>query len=300
MPATNLYAPVEVLQDALFTQKKVSVAVLRLDTIHPVISGNKLFKLHFFLQKAQQSSHKTIVTFGGAWSNHLVATAYACKLLGLQCIGIVRGEAPATPSASLQQCTDFGMQLKYISRQAYAQKDEATFIESIKTNWGDCIIIPEGGYGSAGANGAAFIWQLIPPNTYTDICLAVGTCTTLAGIVMSKNNENIIGVPVLKSMNDIEKRMSYCGVTFKKESGQILDQYHFGGYAKTNPILIDFMNYLWLQHRLPTDFVYSAKLFYAVYDTIKNNHFAPGSSLLCIHTGGLQGNQSLPVNALLF
>jgi 1-aminocyclopropane-1-carboxylate deaminase len=300
MPVTNLYAPVEVLQDDLFIQKKVSVAVLRLDTIHPVISGNKLFKLQFFLQKAQQSYHKTIVTFGGAWSNHLVATAYACKLMGLQCIGIVRGEAPATPSATLQQCIGFGMQLQYISRQAYAQKDETPFIESIKTNWGDCIIIPEGGYDPTGANGAALIWQLIPPNTYTDICLAAGTCTTLAGILMGKNNENIIGVPVLKGIKDIETRMSHCGVTFKKEGWQILDQYHFGGYAQNSPVLIDFMNYLWRQHRLPTDFVYTAKLFYAVYETIKNNHFAAGSSLLCIHTGGLQGNQSLPVNALLF
>ena len=298
---SNIFnAQTEILHDELFLQKKVSVSVLRLDKIHPVVSGNKLFKLHYFLQDAKTTPHKTILTFGGAYSNHLVAAAYACKAGGLKSIGIVRGEKPRQLSLTLQQCINYDMKLKFISREAYDKKDDPVFLNTIKNEFGDCLIIPEGGYNKTGAKGAALIWQLIPSNTYTHVCTATGTATTLAGLLSGAGNETIISVPVLKGMTDIEERIDFCGASNKKSQLQIFNTYHFGGYAKKTKELIDFMNYLWQQHKLPTDFVYTAKLFFAVYDKIKNNHFSAGSSILCLHTGGLQGNLSLPEHTLLF
>ncbi len=290
----------DILQDELFVQKKVWVTVLRLDKIHPVVSGNKLFKLHYFLQEAGAATYKTILTFGGAFSNHLVATAYTCQAAGLKSIGIVRGEKPAVLSATLQHCINYGMQLQFISREAYDKKDTADFIAALKNEFGDCCIVPEGGYNNTGAKGAALIWRLIPQNRYTHVCTATGTATTLAGLLSGADKETIISIPVLKGMTDIEERVNFCGTGANKNHLQIFDGYHFGGYAKKTPELTGFMNYLWQQHQLPTDFVYTAKLFFAVYDKIKNNHFAAGSSILCLHTGGLQGNVSLPEHSLLF
>jgi 1-aminocyclopropane-1-carboxylate deaminase len=296
-----LNGPVEILDDELFQQKKVSVSVLRLDKIHPIVSGNKLFKLHYFLQQAIASTHKTIVTFGGAYSNHLVATAFACQVPGLKSIGIVRGEKPTQLSTTLQHCINYGMQLKFISREAYSKKEEVDFLTQLKNEWGECIIIPEGGYHALGAKGAALIYNLIKDNSYTHISTATGTATTLAGLLLNGGDKKIISVPVLKGMNDTEKRINFLlGNNLKTGKLQIFDDYHFGGYAKKTQELTNFMNYLWQQHQLPTDFVYTAKLFFAVFDKIKNNYFEEDSNILCLHTGGLQGNSSLPAGTLLF
>jgi 1-aminocyclopropane-1-carboxylate deaminase len=296
-----LNTPVEVLHDELFLQKKVSVSVLRLDKIHPVVSGNKLFKLHYFLQDAIQNKHKTIVTFGGAYSNHLVATAYACNVLGLKNIGIVRGEKPIALSPTLQQCIGYGMQLKFITREMYAKKEKQHFTDGLKNEFGECVIIPEGGYHPLGAKGAALIGDIIKLHNYSHLCTCTGTGTTLAGLLINSNGSKVISVPALKGMSDIEERMHFlCGVSCNTDNLQIFNDYHFGGYAKKTPELISFMNYLWQQHQLPTDFVYTAKLFFAIYDKIKNNYFEKETNILCLHTGGLQGNNSLPKGTLLF
>ena len=168
-------AGIEVLNDDLFTQKQVSLSVLSLDKIHPVVSGNKLFKLHYFLEDALQSSHKTILSFGGAYSNHLAATAFACASLKIKSIGIVRGEQPVHLSPTLKQCIDDGMQLKFISRLEFAYKKNADFTSALQNEFGDCIIVPEGGYHPSGANGAALIMDLISNKNYSHICTATGT-----------------------------------------------------------------------------------------------------------------------------
>jgi 1-aminocyclopropane-1-carboxylate deaminase len=294
-------APVEVLRDELFLQKKVFLSVLRLDKIHPVVSGNKLFKLHYFLQDAAAAVHKTILTFGGAWSNHLVATAYACHASGLKSIGIVRGEKPSVLSSALEQCISYGMQLKFITREKYTAKEGKYFLAQINNDFGECIIIPEGGYHPLGAKGAALIYDSIKQNNYTHICTGTGTGTTLAGLLIGSKGNKIISVPALKGMADIESRVDFlCSNTIEKDNLQIFNDYHFGGYAKKTPELISFMNYLWQQHQLATDFVYTAKLFFAIYDKIKNNYFDEGSNIVCLHTGGLQGNNSLSKGTLLF
>lgn len=295
-------ADIEALHDDLFIEKQVTVSVLRLDKIHPVISGNKLFKLHYFLKQAIKSDHKTILTFGGAYSNHLAATAHACNLLQLKSIGIVRGEKPAQLSHTLQQCLLDGMQLKFISRQQYAEKDTVAFINELKAEFGECTIVPEGGYHPLGARGAALIMALVKDNNYTHICAATGTATTLAGILLAaKPTQTVVCFPVLKGITDNKTRLNeLTGNSDEFENWLILDNYHFGGYAKKTMHLINFMNDCWLQYRLPLDFVYTAKMFFGVIDSIKNDKFEKGSRILCIHTGGLQGNKSLPLHALLF
>ncbi len=299
MPFNIFTAPIALLHDELFRQKELSVAVLRLDAIHPVVSGNKLFKLHYFLQEAMSTEHKTILTFGGAYSNHLVATAFACEANGLKSIGIVRGEKPAKLSSTLQQCLNYGMQLQFISREDYDEKETVRFQNELKNKWGACCIVPEGGYHPLGAKGAALIQHIIKDGNYTHVCTASGTATTTAGLLLA-GDQKIISVPVLKGMVDIASRLNFLCGSFNIERLEIFDRYHFGGYAKRTPELIAFMNGMWRQHGLPTDFVYTAKMFFAIYDKIKNGHFPAGSRIICLHTGGLQGNNSLPAGSLLF
>jgi 1-aminocyclopropane-1-carboxylate deaminase len=301
MPFNIFNAPLQVLSNPSFQQKKITLSVLRLDKIHPEVSGNKLFKLHYFLQAAMESSCKTIITFGGAFSNHLVATAYACKANDLQCVGIVRGEKPTQLSATLQNCINYGMQLRFISREMYAKKETKHFLADIEKQFEGCIIIPEGGYHPLGAKGATTIYNLIEKNNFTHICTAAGTATTLAGLLLNVQEQQIITVPVLKGFTDIMERLQFLGEGYCKTNKlTVFNEYHFGGYAKKTPDLLHFMNILWQQHQLPTDFVYTAKLFYAIFDKINNNYFDPNSNILCLHTGGLQGNTSLPANTLLF
>jgi 1-aminocyclopropane-1-carboxylate deaminase/D-cysteine desulfhydrase-like pyridoxal-dependent ACC family enzyme len=293
---------IDTITDKLFIEKEVSVSVLRLDKIHPVVSGNKLFKLHYFLEDALGSKQKCILSFGGAYSNHLSATAFACKALNLKSIGIVRGEQPAKLSPTLQQCIKDGMQLKFVSRQQYAGKENPDFIKVLQTEFGEFIMIPEGGYHPAGARGAALIMELISNKNYSHICTATGTATTLAGLAAAaKPNQTIIGIPVLKGMTDIKERMQYLtGTSETPKNIQLISDYHFGGYAKKTEVLIQFMNDCWLQYHIPLDFVYTAKMLFAVKESIGNNYFSKGSDILCLHTGGLQGNKSLPLQSLLY
>lgn len=295
-------AVIETLNDELFLQKQVRLSVLRMDKIHPVVSGNKLFKLYYFLEEAAQSSHKTILSFGGAYSNHLAATAFACRALQLKSIGIVRGEQPAHLSPTLQQCMNDGMQLKFITRQQFAEKENGAFTSSLQNEFGDCVIVPEGGYHPSGANGAALIMDIAGCRNYSHICTATGTGTTLAGLLKAAApSQTIVVLPVLKGMTDIEERIAY--LTGNKDpfkNLQLLNDYHFGGYAKKTEALIQFMNKCWQQFHLPLDFVYTAKMLFGIIDRIKDGYFPPGSNILCLHTGGLQGNKSLPLHTLLF
>ena len=283
------------LAGPLLDQKKVTLKVLRLDKIHPVVSGNKLFKLHYFLEEALVSPQKTIVTFGGAYSNHLVATAFACKTLHLQCRGIVRGEEPAKLSHTLKACLEMGMQLEYVTRERYAQ------ISTQQNYEPGSIVIPEGGYHITGARGASLIMDLINDNNVSHICTATGTATTLAGLLLKADaSQTIISIPVLKGFTDIPERLQFLTGQNRYNNLSIFDDYHFGGYAKNTTGLIQFMNELYHQYELPTDFVYTAKMMYGIFDQVKKGFFPEGSNIVCIHTGGLQGNDSLPIDSLIF
>ncbi|MGB4883612.1 MAG: pyridoxal-phosphate dependent enzyme [Ferruginibacter sp.] len=275
-----------------FAQKGISLFMARLDKIHPVISGNKLYKLYYFIKETIETEHKTILTFGGPYSNHLVATAYACRQNNLTSIGIVRGKNPVQLSATLLDCVQYGMELIFASRKEY--KDDAFLkkISSVKN--GQFTLVPEGGFSQTGAKGAALIVASFQHLHPTHICTAVGTATTLAGII---NNifpeQQLIAVPALKNMVDIPERIYTLTGKNNFDNLTVLGDYHFGGYAKKNNELLDFMNNFFSATSVPLDFVYTAKMMYALIKNIENNYFAPGSRIVCLHTGGLQGNRSL-------
>lgn len=299
MHIKNVEISVDKIRNTFISDQGVELCMLRLDKIHPIISGNKLFKLHYFFEGIDASKKHTVITFGGAYSNHLVATAFYCHLYNIKCIGYVRGEKANILSHSLQQCLAYNMQLIFLSRNEYAQINDPDFLQTISANIDNCIIIPEGGYHPKGAKGAALINDYI--NNATHICTAIGTGTTIAGIIQAaNNNQHIIGVPVLKNLTDIEDRIEFLNGEKVPHNCSFYTNYHFGGYAKKTIQLTQFMNEFYAQTQIPTDFVYTAKLMYAVFDLIKTNHFAPGSKIMCIHTGGLQGNESLPKNTLTF
>lgn len=288
------------LKSILYENKRIRVSMLRLDEIHPVISGNKLFKLYYFLDEARNSSHKKIITFGGAFSNHLAATAFACKEMNLKSIGIVRGEKPAMLSHTLLFCLELGMELQFISREDFKRSNEKEFLEELKKQHGEHILIPEGGFSIKGKEGAALITQTFDSRGFTHICMAVGTATTFAGIIDGNSNQcEVIGFSVLKNMHDIDKRLLTLEVDPLKKYSFIAD-YHFGGYAKKTGELISFINEFYLHNKISLDFVYTAKMMFGVNDLVQKNYFPSAANILCIHTGGLQGNQSLPKDALIF
>ena len=289
----------DILKGKLYTDNNIKVTIARLDKIHADVSGNKLFKLHYFVETCLQTNHKTLLTFGGAYSNHLVATAYLCNLKNIKCVGIVRGEKPIEISHTLSRCIKMGMQLKYISRQDFKNNDE-DLLRQLIVEFGDFTIVPEGGYDYEGAKGASLIMDAVNNENYTHICTCVGTATTLAGLLLKKRtHQEIIAVPVIKNMTDINERLQFLKVP-EENKPIIFEGYHFGGYAKYTQELIHFMNGFYNEENIPTDFVYTAKMIYAITEKLKSGYFKNGSNILCIHTGGLQGNKSLKQNALIF
>lgn len=313
MSATNTYQPVDlskaivqIVHDDRWKAKGVEVAVLRLDRIHPVLSGNKWFKLKYHLQQAMAQGKKGILTFGGAWSNHLVATAIACKLSDMAAIGVVRGEAPAVLSNALLDARMYDMQLQFVSRQAYSA--EAELIAGMEALYPDYLVVPQGGQSAAGVQGASEITSLVPGFTdYSHIACAAGTGTMLAGIVHAlAPGQEALGFSSLKLANREDNSLLTMVAPYAAFNGgagerfTILYDYHFGGYARTNAVLNGFMNDLYKRHHLPTDIVYTGKLMYGINDLIHNNYFKHGARILAIQSGGLQGNRSLPAGTLCF
>ena len=296
----ELHVEIDKIESDLTLEKNISLSILRIDKIHPEIQGNKFFKLYYFLKKAI-ASKKNIITFGGAYSNHLAATASACKMFGINCIGIVRGEVSKNLSHTLQFCKEHGMQLEFISRGDYKRKDDEDFKNELIHKFGDHILIPEGGFSKEGSNGAALISNFYTKEGFTHICCAVGTATTLAGLISSSlPSQHLIGFNAIKNLDDFEKRIQSLLGNSINENYSSNNDYHFGGYAKKTDELISFMNAFYEAYQIPTDFVYTAKMMFGVIDLIKKNHFSAGSKILCIHTGGLQGNLSLPTGILNF
>jgi 1-aminocyclopropane-1-carboxylate deaminase/D-cysteine desulfhydrase-like pyridoxal-dependent ACC family enzyme len=284
-----------------FAEKKLRVDVLRLDKIHPIISGNKWFKLKYYLEGAVQQK-RSIITFGGAYSNHIIATAYAAKQLNLPSVGIIRGEEPKQLSHTLILAKRYGMKLVFISRNEYLNKNNDDFISGLRSAYPNSMIIPEGGSGSEGIHGSEEIMRLIKNNYYTHILCTVGTATTFLGLANASDfDQKIIGICVLKGMSDLlNENKKFLKDPEKINNCFINYDYHFGGYAKKNNELFDFMNLFFSKTKIPTDLVYTGKLFYAAFDLIKKDLFSPGSKLLIIHSGGLQGNNSLPPATLNF
>lgn len=283
---------------AAYRQKGIDVSVLRLDEIHPVVSGNKWFKLKAYLDDAARQQKKAILTFGGAYSNHIIATAAACAQHGFQSIGIIRGERPVVLSPTLQDALQYGMQLYFVSRETYRTKAVPPEVYGVLKK--EAIYeIAEGGYGNKGAEGSMDILKSGVAENFTHIIAAVGTGTMLAGLARAAApHQQVIGVSVLK--NNVSAQASIQKLIHGSGVFRLIHDYYFGGYAKHTPQLLQFMNDWYSATGIPTDFVYTAKTFFAAEQLVAQEMFKPGSSVLLVHSGGLQGNRSLPRGALQF
>lgn len=275
---------------------KIPLSVLRTDLIHPVISGNKWFKLRFYLDEAVKKGYKTIGSFGGAYSNHIVALAAAAKMSGLASIGIIRGEADDSPT--LQEARELGMKIKAVSRESFKDREEIiqSFPKQNEIYW-----VEEGGYGMQGARGAATILSAMDCSGFTHILCACGTGTMAAGLIMgAADHQKIIGISVLKNNKTLEKSIAGLLPDALHRKIHCIHDYHFGGYAKHPVQLIDYMNDFYQRTHIPSDIVYTSKLFYAAEDLIQKGYFEETANILLIHSGGLQGNRSLSKNTLCF
>ncbi|WP_277560454.1 1-aminocyclopropane-1-carboxylate deaminase/D-cysteine desulfhydrase [Acinetobacter beijerinckii] len=266
----------------------VQLTVKRLDLIHPQISGNKFFKLKYNLLEAKQQNLNQVLTFGGAYSNHIAATAYAAHYFGFQSIGIIRGEELAKQAfnPTLQTAQDFGMQLHFVSRAEYRLRHEVEYLQQLKQRYPNTLIIPEGGTNQLAIQGTKEILSADDRENYDVICCAVGTGGTIAGIIESSLvQQHILGFSALKGdflKHDIQQWIN-------KTNWSLTDEYCCGGYAKTNSELLQFMQHFEQQYAVPLEQTYTAKMMMGLFDLIQQGHFPVNARILAIHTGGLQG-----------
>ncbi|MEI8142383.1 MAG: pyridoxal-phosphate dependent enzyme [Chitinophagia bacterium] len=296
----HIKPPIQSIHSLSRNQK---VDLLRLDSLHPIVSGNKFYKLRFYIEAAKANKVSTVASFGGPYSNHIVALAYTAKEAGLKSIGYIRTNADEPITPSLAEAKAYGMELVYLGRTDFQTK-KASIIEKNAAQ-SDTYLIDEGGYGIIGAKGAATILTEQDTTHYNYIICAVGTGTMLAGCLLAAGpHQKVIGIPVLKNEGSIEAEINALLLdkndNKNSNSYTLLHQFHQGGYAKTNPMMLDYMNKLWDTEKIPTDIVYTSKLLFGTEQLIKENYFEKNASILVIHSGGLQGNRSLPAGTLKF
>ncbi len=309
--AENIAAsPLQQLSSPLLDNARVRLFVKRDDFIHPQFGGNKWRKLKYNLLQARNNNVDTLLTFGGAWSNHIYATAAAGKHFGFKTIGLIRGEKHQPLNPTLTFAKECGMQLHYLDRKQYRQKNDASFKNELLDRFGDVYLLPEGGSNHLALKGCEEIVhetmaQLEQP--FDVICCASGTGATLAGLVSAmatdKNTHNkmAIGFSALKGgeflSSEVSNLLGYDDLS--SDNWRIESNYHFGGYAKINDDLVHFMKNFQTQYNITLDAVYTAKMFYGLFELIKANTFKPGSIIVAIHSGGLQGNKGFNLQGLL-
>jgi 1-aminocyclopropane-1-carboxylate deaminase len=285
-------SPVEALQSPLIRQKQLHVWIKRDDLIHPELSGNKWRKLKYNLLEAAERNAPRLLTFGGAFSNHIAALAAAGQILQWPTLGIIRGEAPTPLNPTLQKAVGEGMELKFVSRGDYRKKDDPAMIASWVDDLSSYYIIPEGGTNKLALKGVEELTEEVRHQLDVKpdyVLVSCGTGGTMAGLIQGFDaGHQIIGFPALKG-DFLEREIRELLGEKKRPGWELCLDYHFGGYAKFQPELIQFINQFNLEHQLPLDPIYTGKLFYGFFDLVKKDFFPPGSHLLLIHTGGLQG-----------
>lgn len=262
--------------------------IKRDDLLHPYVSGNKFRKLRYNLKKAKEENYSTLLTFGGAFSNHIVAVAAAGMENGMKTIGVIRGDElqeKIMSNPSLKKAQEFGMVFEFVSREIYRSKNEAAFMEYLEQQYGNFYLLPEGGTNSLAVKGCEEILEETDAD-FDFICCAVGTGGTISGIInSSKVSQQVLGFPALKGdflSEDICKFVT-------QSNWQLVTDYHFGGYAKVTNELIEFINDFYQKFQVPLDPIYTSKMAFGVLDLIEKKKFPKGSKILMIHTGGLQG-----------
>jgi len=270
-------------------EKEVRLFIKRIDKVHSFVSGNKWFKLKYNLLEAEKQGLNALLTFGGAYSNHIAATAFAARKKGFKSIGIIRGEEHLPLNPTLCFAIENGMKLHYVSRNYYKDKTSTDFLVKLKAQFGDFYLIPEGGTNELAIQGAA---EILGFNDYQDyICCAVGTGGTIAGIINASNDkQTVIGFPAIKGFEQLEKDVNdWTNATNYK----FINDYVGNGYAKINKDLVAFINEFNATHNIPLDAIYTGKMMMGILDLVAKDFFPKGSSILAIHTGGLQGNKGM-------
>ena len=280
------------LQEIQFPSGRIRLFIKRDDLLHPQISGNKWRKMKYNLQEMHKQNKKTLLTFGGAFSNHIAATAAAGKVYDFQTIGIIRGEELDASNATLSFAEENGMHLKFVSRTDYRRKNDADFREDLKKEFGAFYMLPEGGTNCFALPGCAEIIDEIDAEISADYyCVAAGTGGTIAGMISGLKQGRILGFSALKGdflQGEVEGLLSNCGADSAKQFS-INTDYHFGGYAKFKPALIEFMNDFKSQFGIQLDPIYTGKMFFGIFDLVEKGYFEEGSTVVAVHTGGLQG-----------
>lgn len=283
-------------QIKLPSKYNVALYLKREDSIHVFVSGNKYRKLKYNIEEAKNLGFTTLLTFGGAYSNHIAAVAFAGKTFGFKTIGIIRGEeleSKIDNNPTLAFAKQCGMQFKFVSRESFRLKNTNSFTEVLKKEFGNFYLIPEGGTNKLAIKGCEEILTEAD-NTFNFICTSVGTGGTISGLInCSQPSQQILGFPALKGsflQEDISKFVS-------KKNWSLNTDYHFGGYAKVNAELVHFINNLKKEQDIQLDPVYTGKMMFGIFDLIEKGYFPKGSKILAIHTGGLQGIKG--VNGIL-
>ncbi|MDA0197067.1 MAG: pyridoxal-phosphate dependent enzyme [Bacteroidetes bacterium] len=284
-------AIIQELKDPLFKENEIRLFIKREDLIHPEISGNKWRKLKYNLKEARAQNLSTLLTFGGAFSNHIAAVAAAGKLFDFKTIGIIRGEERAAKNPTLTKAGENGMELYFISREVYRMKSNSDFISQLTKKYGSFYLLPEGGGNDLAIKGSReIVAQIDQP--FDVICCPVGTGGTITGIIASVDKSiNVYGFPALKGnflKKDIEILLSPIP-GHKLPEWRLFNDYHFGGYAKITNELEGFMEDFKRINSILLDPVYTGKMMFGIYDLIKKDHFPKGTKIIAIHTGGLQG-----------
>jgi len=291
----NLPSPVTQIKNKLLSEKKVELFIKRDELIHPLIQGNKWRKLKYNILEAEKDNKNTLLSFGGAYSNHLHALAAAGKQLNLKTIGIIRGQAPEQLNPCLQDLLDCGMKLKFVTRLEYKQKENPEFITHLKKEFGDFYLIPEGGNNTAGIKGCSELLDELEEE-YDVICCEVGSGTMFSALIQNNKSAETayLGFAVMKNPQLDKEIKENLTNNANATNWKINHRYHFGGFAKTSTELNNFIKSFKLEHNVQLEPVYSGKMLWGILDLVKREHFEPGTKILAIHGGGLQGLRGYP------
>jgi 1-aminocyclopropane-1-carboxylate deaminase len=268
--------------------KGITLEIKREDLLHPFVSGNKFRKLKYNILQAKAENQSVLLTFGGAFSNHIAAVAYAGKEQGFETIGVIRGDElrdKISENPTLSFAQECGMRFEFVTREAYRHKTETAFIEQLQVKFGSFYLVPEGGTNNLAVKGCEEILTEFDAH-FDFVCSAVGTGGTISGLINSAlPHQKVLGFPALKGdflQNEIHKFVN-------NKNWELITDYHFGGYGKVTTEFIEWMNWFYAQTGIPLDPIYTGKMVFGVMDLIQRNYFPPKSKILMIHTGGLQG-----------
>jgi len=287
-------APVQYIKEPLLQAYGVELAIKRDDMLHPVVSGNKWRKLKYNLLAAREQGYRTLLSFGGAYSNHIHALAGVGKQLDFTTIGVIRGESFVTDNSTLSYASSCGMSLHFVDRATYRRRGDADYLAELQQGFGHCYMLPEGGSNELAVLGVAELWQEVE-EVFDYVYTAAGTGATAAGVISAAPAVTEVRViAVLKGAGFLRQEIAgYLNNTVETADWQLFDEYHFGGYAHLTPQLVAFMDRFEALHQIPLEPVYTAKMLYALYDQVRSGLIPAGSRVLAIHTGGLQGRAGM-------